>query len=165
MEKLKEKYGKLYRRLKESRDAENMRLFGGVMGVLFCEVADANPNIAAKALESLDGICYNNFLTEHEAEKIMSGFINADGSKGAKWSFADIENLCNSKELECCEYGEFNFYALATVMNMIYSDSAPVLAQMLGDRTEGIAFWVYRLAYLRLHDADRPRWVRSYFGL
>mgnify|MGYP006981646932 CR=1 FL=1 len=165
MENLKIKYNELYSTLTHLKDAENMRLFGSVMSEYFFDTAASHPEAAENAIKSLEGVYYNNFLTEREAKKIIDGFVNADGTQGGKWSFNEIKQLCENKGLVYCEDGEFNFYALATVMNMIYSDSAPVLSQMLGDNSKDLAFWMYRLSYLRLHDADRPRWIRKYFNL
>ena len=65
----------------------------------------------------------------------------------------------------------YNKYALAAVMNMIYSDHADSIAMDMGGKkasdipNEKMAMSCYRKAVEKLKDADRPRFVRWYFHL
>jgi hypothetical protein len=146
-----------------SKKIEDMKLFGDAFTDLFDKVADAHPDLAKQTLEMLEGINYNNYLTEEEATSILSKFVNQDGTEGPKWSFDMLNKFLDEQNLEKEEEGNYNFYALAVTMNMIYSDYANQLIQMLGDKKDELTFWVYRLTQAKLHDKDKPRWIRSYF--
>ena len=65
---------------------------------------------------------YGNYLTEHEARKVVDGFIAYDGTRGGKWQhsvmFSAIESLGGKK----CEWGKYNEWAMYAVMNMMHSD-------------------------------------------
>ena len=107
---------------------------------------------------------YRQFLTEHEAKKAVEGFINYDGSRGAKWPmpamvWEAIERLGGRK----AEEGKYNCWAMFALMNMMHSDYGGVLIQVAqGDMYAKAA---YMMAVAWVDDPDRRWTIREYFGL
>jgi hypothetical protein len=109
--------------------------------------------------KTLDMIIMNNYLTLDEAKNIMADFVNYDGSKGAKWSCAEIEKFLTAKGIATEQSPYYNSYALAVAMNRIYSDYGGEIKDLTDD--EAVA--CYNFALRDLKDPDRPRWIREYF--
>jgi hypothetical protein len=109
--------------------------------------------------KTLDMIIMNNYLTLDEAKNIMADFVNYDGSKGAKWSCAEIEKFLAGKGIATEQSPYYNSYALAVAMNRIYSDYGGEIKDLTDD--EAVA--CYSFALRDLKDPDRPRWIREYF--
>jgi hypothetical protein len=107
---------------------------------------------------------YRQFLTEHEAKKAVEGFINYDGSRGAKWPmpamvWETIERLGGRK----AEEGKYNCWAMFAVLNMIHSDyGGAIMTAVQGDAYVKMC---YMLAVAWLCDRDERNDVRRHFGL
>ncbi len=152
-----------YTKVVEAGTPEAMQLLGGIL-CDFAEYAEqSNTRLYREAVEKMNAVNWNNYLTEAEASAIVGGFINSDGSKGAHWSMAQVSGAVEELggAMECEPY--YNKYALFVTMNMIYSDFGVTLDQFVED--SNMVEVVYRLAVDKLKDADRPRFVRAYFGL
>lgn len=171
---LKERYAQLYAEMKSSKDVSKMALFGTACTKMFNEVAVSNTNLAHTIIEMLDAIEYLNFVTMAEATEVASHFINddkiisgsADPSKGAHWSMDALKSFLTQKELPLEEKPYYNWPALWLTVNMIYSDYADTLADLLGSKeNEKIAVASYKMAIKKLKDIDRPRFIREYFEL
>ena len=107
---------------------------------------------------------YGAFLTEKEAKRVVDGFKNYDGSRGAKWAmpavvWETVERLGGQRS----EKGKYNCWALFALMNMIYSDYGGVLMQIASGDTFAKAAYMMSLAWL--DDPDRHMTIREYFGL
>jgi hypothetical protein len=107
---------------------------------------------------------YKEFLTEKEAKKIVDGFKNYDGSRGAKWTmpavvWETIERLGGKK----AEAGRYNCWTMFVLMNMIYSDYGGVLMTLAQGDTFAKAAYMMSLAWL--DDPDRRMTIREYFEL
>ena len=104
---------------------------------------------------------YGNYLTEHEARKVVDGFIAYDGTRGGKWQhsvmFSAIESLGGKK----CEWGKYNEWAMYAVMNMMHSDYGGVLLPLV--QGEAYAKTCYMMAVAWFNDRDRHHDVRMYF--
>lgn len=171
---LKARYNELYNTMKESKDVANMRTFGEAFTRLFNKVAEVHPDLAMATLNLLESINYNNFVTAEDATELAGKFINADkmltgspdGSKGAHWRMDEAKAFLASRNLPTEEKSYYNWPALWLTMNMIYSDYADTLVELLGTKDgERIATACYKLALGKLKDPDRPRFIRSYFSL
>ena len=103
------------------------------------------------------------FLMEKESKKIVDGFINYDGSRGARWQpstlFGAVEGLGGRKD----EKGKYNCWALYAVMNMMSFDYGGVISTIA--QGDGYAKVCYMMAVAFLTDRDRRHGVRDYFGL
>ena len=168
-EELKSRYDHLYKVMAESKNPENMMLFGNAEKHMFRELAEAHPEAAEAWLAMLAPVEWHNYLTEEEAEHIAAKLENHDGSMGAHWDEetfkAAVERL--GGKLEDKPY--YNMWALWVTANMIYSDHAQSIAEDMGYRTpkeaDGtkMALSCYRKAVEKLKDPDRERFVRWYF--
>ena len=170
-EELRSKYDHLYRVMAESKNPENMMLFGKAEKHMFHELAEAHPEAAEAWLAMLMPVEWNNYLSEAEAKEIGEHMENQDGTMGYHWPcavlFPAVESLGGVIE----EKPFYNKYALAAVMNMIYSDHADSIAMDMGGKkasdisNEKMAMSCYRKAIEKLKDPDRPRFVRWYFHM
>lgn len=152
-----------YKKLLDLGTPEAMLMLGSVL----CEFAEyaeqSNGRLYRDAVEKMNAVNWNNYLTEAEAVQIVGSLVGQDGSKGAHWSMAQVSDAVErlNGSMECEPY--YNKYALFVTMNMIYSDFSATLAQFTD--AENLPEVVYRLAVDKLKDADKPRFVRAYFGV
>lgn len=107
---------------------------------------------------------YNGeFLTEKEAHRIVSEFINFDGTRGAKWQpevlFSAVESLGGKRS----EPGKYNCWALFVQMNRKHSDEGGVLASYAHDGE--YAKLCYMLSVAVLTDRDKKETLRQYYRL
>ena len=159
MENFKEVYGKLF----ETGTPEAMKMLEGILCDFAEYVGKSNEKLYNDAVERMNAVNWNNYLTEREALHIVETLQGQDGQKGAKWSFAQVSDAVEKigGQMECEPY--YNKYALYIAVNMIYSDFAKTLAEYVeADRMFEL---VYRLAVDKLKDTDRPRFIRAYFGV
>lgn len=104
---------------------------------------------------------YGQFLTEKEAKRIVDGFLNYDGSRGAKWPpqvlFSAVESLGGEKAVN----GKYNCWTLYVLMNMMHSD----YGRSISKRAQGndYALMCYDMAHDWMADRDHPNDVREYF--
>lgn len=106
---------------------------------------------------------YAQFLTEHEALKVVDGYVAFDGMRGAKWQpavlFDAVEKLGGKKS----EAGKYNCWALYALMNGMHSDYGGALsAHLAGDE---YALTCYLMALAWMNDRDHDNDVREYYGL
>lgn len=171
---LKAQFTELYDKMRMSKDVSNMKIFGVAFTKMFDKVAVSNPDLARMTIEFLSAIEYHNFVTTVEASEVASRFVNNDmiltgngePTKGAHWSMDTAKSFLASKNIPTDEKPYYNWSALWLTMNMIYSDFASVLADVLETKdAEKIAVTSYKMAVARLKDIDRPHFVREYFEL
>lgn len=168
-EQMIDRYEELYHKMATSKEPKYMRVFGESEKWVFAEVAKAHPELAESWLSHLEAICWENHLNEKEAMNISKRITNQDGTKGFHWDcntlFSAVESLGGKIE----EKPYYDKYALATTMNMIYSDHANSIALDMGYKTpkevpnEDMALSVYRKAVEKLKDVDGGFHVRKYF--
>lgn len=171
---MKTQYDKLYLMMETSRDVAKMKYFGAAFTAMFHKAADSHPELAAFALEILSGIEFYNFVTSTEATTVASHFINDDTvitgsgepSKGAHWPMETLKSFLNRNGIPLEEKPYYNWAALWLTVNMIYSDYANTLSELLGSKDNDVlAQAVYKMAVKKLKDLDRPYFIREYFHL
>ena len=168
-EELKAKYDHLYKVMAESKNPENMMLFGRAEKHMFHELAEAHPEAAEAWLAMLAPVEWHNNLTEEEAEKVVARFVGHDGATGAHWDADTFKNAVERLGGKLEDKPYYNMWALWVTANMIYSDHAQSIAEDMGYRTakeaDGtkMALSCYRKAVEKLKDPDRERFVRWYF--
>jgi hypothetical protein len=170
-DELKERYHYLYDKMKNSREVEKMKIFGNAERKMFDKLANSNPNMAKEWLNMLEAVCWNNFLTEEQAEHLASKIVNQDHSTGPHWPmdvfFSVVPRLGGILE----EEPYYNKYALWLVANAHYSDFARSTAEDMGYRSpeetpqEKMALSMYRKAVESLKDVDRVHYLTSYYML
>lgn len=139
---------------------------GGMLRKAFSLLAETSPAKATEFLECYEGVeTYNNYLSESEAKSIVKSFINYDKSSGAKWSADELFEVVGELNGHPDKEPYYNKWALYAVMNMQHSDHGKVIDKWVnGDEDKYVEF-CYDLSISQLMDADRPRFVRAYFGL
>jgi len=157
-----ERYNELYDNMVSSKDVEKMSIFGCAEKWVFPQVAQAMPKLAQKWLDKLEATMWYNYLSEDEANEIVAGLVNQNGTKGGQWSsFAAFSQMVEQMDLhlECKPY--YNAYALWATANMLYSDHAVSTAEFVQEKD--FPKFMCKQAVEKLKDGDRPRFVREYF--
>ena len=168
-EELTNRYDHLYNIMVTSKDPYKMHVFGEAEKWIFHDLADKYPEMADNWLSHLEGIEIYNYLSEREMLNISKRMTNQDGTKGFHWDYATLEKALKELGGKMHDEPYYNCYALATVVNMIYSDHAMSIAMDLGFKTPkdtpngNMALSCYRKAVEKLKDVDRPHFVRDYF--
>lgn len=164
------RYDYLYNKMVESKDPSKMKILGGITTWTFKELADKHQELADTFISHMEAICWNNYLSEREMMNISKRTINQDESRGFHWSYDVLTKALKELGAKDEEVPFFNCYALATVMNVLYSDHAMSVAMDLGYENPKevpngkIATSFYRKAIEKLKDVDNPCFVREYFA-
>lgn len=167
-EELIARYDELYHKMKMSQEVKNMKIFGKAEKYMYHELAKAHPEMAEKWLSHLEAVCWENFLSQGEANNIAKRTINQDGTKGFHWDYIVFTNAVRSLGGKVEDKPEYNSYALWVVANMIYSDHAKSMAEDMGYKApadvpnEKMALSCYKKAVECLEDVDGFS-VRDYF--
>ena len=168
-EELIERYDELYDKMKHSREVEKMKVFGKAEKWMFHELAKVHPEMAEKWLAHLEAVCWNNYLSQAEAQTIAKHTINQDGSKGFHWDYPAFTGAVVSLGGKTEDKPYYNSFALWVVANMAYSDHARSVAEDMGYKSpsevpnEKMARSMYRKAVEYLMDDDDGFHVRDYF--
>lgn len=173
-QELKDLFVMYYDEAVASKDPAKMRILGGVTTRLFNKAAEMHPDIAQREIEALEAMNFRNYVTSAEASEIAAKFVNDDKaitgssepSKGAHWSMATAKDFLTSRNIPLDDKPYYNWYALWLTMNMIYSDFADEIVELIGEKNgEKIAVASYKMAVKKLKDLDRPHFLREYFEL
>lgn len=162
-----DKFCLLYTEVMTSKDPEDMVIAMHMLKKAVHHLAELNLRGAKELVECFEGtLKYYNFLTEVEAEEILSKFVNQDGSRGAKWKdpeefFRKVEEI--GGRIDCTPH--YNKWALYVAMNKAYSDQHSLIVKWVGDDKVKYMEACHDLALTDLKDKDRPCWIRPYFGL
>lgn len=171
---LMEHYERLYTIMATSKDVAKMKIFGAGSHKMFNKMAEAHPDFAAEILAYLGAVEYHNYVTPAEATKVASHFINDDKAitgaseptHGPHWSMDAVKSFLTARNIPVEDKPYYNWPALWLAMNMIYSDFASTLMELLGSKdNEKLAVASYKLAVKKLKDLDRPHFIREYFEL
>ncbi len=169
-EELINRYEELLKEMVESKDQNKMNVFLDAEKWVFKDMASKNPELADSWLSHLEASNWKNYLSEREMLNISKRTANQDGSKGFHWNFETLKKAIVELGEKMEEYPYYNQYALATVMNIVYSDHAYSIALDLDFKTPKdtpngtMAMSCYRKAVEKLKDIDNPYFVRKYFG-
>lgn len=151
------KFDELYAKMAQSKDVQDMHLFGKVMREAMTYVSEHAPAKADELLEELCAICWDNYLTRKEAEEIVSMM-----SPAPKWTRDHIKRGLEAKGLALAEEPYYNECALITTISMIASDSGETLAKYVSDESQMLEL-CYHLALDKLKDKDKVFNIRKYF--
>lgn len=163
MSELIKRYDLQYEDIIKSKNPVEMEVLGEVSSWLFYEVAKAHPELAEKVLTKLESRSWNNYLSEEEAKKITSHFVNQDGSKGPHWDYETFKSAVTGLGAVMSEEPVFNCWALWAVANMHYSDHLDSASAYVPK--EDYPKYFYSMAIETLRDPDRPKFVREYFKI
>ena len=157
-QEMKEKYWSLYEYMADSKDTENMKVFGRVMTSMMEDIIVSSPSKAEEYIERLCAIKWNNYLTQKEAESIVAKMEPRAPWSRDQWLSAMQQHGFQMEDPYC-----YNRCALWVTMNMIMSDSSETLA-MYVDEADMFKL-VHDLAVDKLTDKDGVFDIRYYFGV
>ena len=163
MEELIKRYDELYDDMATAKDPMKMMAFGDAEKWVFHSLAEKHPDIAQRWLTKLEAGKWNNYLSQSEAESIVAGLINQDGSRGAHWTYETFKAAVESLGGKIQNEPFYNCWALWATANMLYSDHHKSVSEYVPREHEAKFF--YMMASEKLKDIDRPKFVRNYFGL
>lgn len=104
-------------------DYENM---GKMIGKMFDTMKEHDPEIYEEMEETLYCIVYGYHFNEKTLEKVLPLFVNDDGTKGAKWSLDETNQIMRKNGIRSNDYNECDF---CYTMNMYYSDHCVTLTK------------------------------------
>lgn len=154
---MKERYEKLYQYMAESKDPDNMRLFGQVMTEMIDKAIKDNPSFAEREIDKLEAMMWNQYLSRGEAEDAVRQM-----QPRAPWTYDVWQKAMQDAGLETSEDGNYNCYALWTVMNGIMSDHGETFKKY-GIGNDVLLPMVHDLALDLLNDEDERFDVRMYY--
>lgn len=155
---MKEKYWSLYEYMANSKNPENMKTFGRVMSAMVEDMIQSNPSKAEEYIGRLESVKWNNYLTQNEADRIVSMM-----EPKAPWSREQWKQAMQQSGYPLEEWPCYNRCALWVTMNMIMSDSSETITEFIDDAN--LFEFVYKLAVSKLKDADGRFMIRQYFGV
>ncbi len=158
IQEIKERYKSLYEYMANSGNPENMKLFGRVMTRMMEDMIQSNPSKAEEYIDRLEAIKWNNYLTPHEAETIVSNM-----SPKAPWSRDQWAAAMQQHGYPLEKEPYYNRCALWVTMNMIMSDSSETIAMYVDNNN--VFKLVHDLAVDKLTDHDGVFNIRHYFGV
>lgn len=168
-EEMKSRYQYLYDIMASSKDPEKMQVFGKAEQHMFDKLAVSNPSMAKDWLDKLEAVCWKNYLTETQAEKIASKIINQNGATGPYWPMETFFAVVPKLGGQLNDEPYYNQYALWLVANAHYSDFARSTAEDMGyalpDEVPGdkMALSMYKKAVESLKDIDRSHYIADYY--
>lgn len=161
---MKEKWLVLYDEIIESGDEEKMAVLGSMVKRMMSWYIENESDIAQECLDMLEAVRWNNYLTQREAEKILSAM-----EPKAPWTRDQWKAAMTEFGLELSHEPYYNSCALWVEMNKMYSDFGETIAELLGKplapTDKDIIAACYKMALKTLQDKDGVYNIRSYFGL
>ena len=157
-EEMIKKFNELYQLMASSENVAYMRAFGNVHKEMMEWMIANKQELAQEWIEKLCSIKWKNYLTQKEAEKIVSGM-----EPKATWSRDQWNNAMTQRGFDMERETCYNSCALWVTMNMIMSDSSETLSKYIDDTNLFTA--VYDLSVDKLTDKDGKFNIRSYFGV
>jgi len=162
---MRERFAMLYDYMATSNNPAYMKVFGGVMKEMMEHEIEHRPETAEEWIEELCSIKWRNYLSQKEAEQIVSAM-----NPKAPWPRSVWKSAMERLGLVLEEEPYYNSCALWVTMNMVYSDSAQTIADIIGSPLttipeERIVKAVHALAIDKLKDSDHVFSIRRYFGL
>lgn len=157
-EEMRKEFNELYDMMAMSHDVRNMQTFGNVHKQMMDWMISNRPQDAQEWISQLESVRWCNYLTQKEADKIVSEMKPSAPWTREQWKAA-MEKHGYGLEKE----PYYNSCALYTTMNMIMSDSSDTLSKYVdGDNLFKV---VYGLAVDKLTDADGKFCIRKYFDV
>lgn len=155
---MKNEFAALYEKMANSNEVKNMHVFGEVHKEMMEWMIHNRPTEAQEWIEKLSSIGWNNFLTQREAEKIVSSM-----NPKAPWSREMWRMTMGQHGLPLAKEPCYNTCALWVTMSMIMSDSSETIRNYIDE--DALFKFVHDLAVDKLTDKDEIFNIRDYFNL
>lgn len=164
-EEMRKEFEALYDMMANSSNPNFMRIFGHVHKEMMEWMIQNKADLAEEFISKLESIRWKNYLTQKEAEKIVSSMTPKAPWSRDVWRQA-MDSLGLQKEFE----PYYNSCALWVTMNRIYTASAESIARIMEMPLESISAEkmvkaVYSLALDELCDTESKVSVRHIYGL
>lgn len=153
----KEKFEDLYNTIISSRNPRNMKILGCMTKKIMHNIIDTHPQMAEEMLNVLEAVNWDNYLTEKEAEQLVSKM-----QPQPRWTKQQWKNNMTTIGENLEKSPSYNKCALYTTMSMIDSDSSNTLRKIVPDDIEYFKL-LYSLAVDKLTDKDGVFDIRHYF--
>lgn len=154
---LREKFDDLYSTILSSRDERKMKILGCMTKKIMYQTIESHPQKAEELLDILEAVNWRNYLTEKEADQIITKMQPAP-----KWTKQQWKNQMEKLD-EPIEVAPFyNKCALYITMCMVDSDSGRTLKGMELNDVDYFKL-VHSLATDKLLDKDGVFNIRHYF--
>lgn len=163
MEQMLKRFDRLVDQISASKDPEKMKVLACADAWGFAQMAAMQPKVAQKWLDKLEAVEWYNYLSKSEAEEIVAGLQNQNGTRGGKWSYDAFMQAVEAVDGKIDDTPCYNSYALWATANMLFSDHAKS-ASLFVPENEWPKYF-YLQAVEKLKDPDRKRFVRPYFGV
>ncbi len=111
----------LFEKYEKTSSESNMRDFLCVLSSFVEDMRNHHPKEVEDMLEASEE-ALSPFLTHQEAEDIVAGFVNKDGTKGQHWTLEQTKEAA-AKHAVDLEGSYFRCYDWFALLNMIYSDN------------------------------------------
>ena len=128
---------------------------------------ETSPKTALTLVEMCEGMLnYDNYLTEEEAEQIVSSLTAQDGTRAGKWKDADtVFRKLEALDIPISTDHGFNKWAMFCTINRISSDYGIILNELSGGDSEKYFELCGKMALATLEDIDSPGNIRRYHRL
>ena len=153
----KEKFEELYNSIIASRNTKNMQVLGCMTKKIMNTIIDTHPQMAEEMLNVIEAVNWDNYLTEKEAEQIITNM-----KPQPKWTKQLWKNNMTILDESIEKQPSYNKCALYVTMCMIDSDDGETLKKLVPDESEYFKL-VYNLAVNKLTDKDGVFDIRHYF--
>ena len=162
---MKEEFLKLYDYIINSENPEKMHVLGQVVKSMMNRFIESYPQWAREYLDTLQAVKWCNYVTQKEAELIVSNMVPKP-----VWTRTAWEGMMTNLGYPWEDEPHYNSEALYVTMQMICSDSGDTLMDIMGiqdlnGNRDKFFKAVYKLALNKLTDKDKMFNIRRYFNL
>lgn len=153
----KEKFDELYNSIISSKNTRNMKILGCMTKKVMYSMIDTHPQLAEEMLNMLEAVNWDNYLTEKEAELIISKMQPQPKFTKQQW-----KNMMEIIDESIEKFPNYNKCALYVTMSMIDSDSGGTLKKLVSGDQEYFKL-LHELSVDKLTDKDKVFNIRHYF--
>lgn len=166
-EEIFEKFDCIAAEVMQEKDAEDIAVTFATFRKTLERLSVHCPKDASDIFECFEGtLRYYNFLTEDEAEGVVSRLINQDGSRGPVGAMPmSCGTWCNRTVALSSVSPHYNKLALYATMNYFASNQGANLMKWAGDSRDRYFEMCYDFAVTQLKDKDDLNWARRTFSL
>ena len=159
----KKKFNELYNYIVASRETGKMKMLGWVMKAMMEQTIANHPQMAEEYINVLESVRWDNYLTEQEAEKIVTAMSPAPMWKKQQWELAMNQMGWDMEHYPC-----YNKCALYVTMCMVDSDDGDTVAELISKegsvkQDADYLIAIHKLALNKLQDEDGVFNIRRYF--
>lgn len=162
MEDIIKRYDELYENMATSKDPTKMRIFGEAEKWAIRKMHELNPRYAQMWVEMLEPSCWDNYLSQKEAEDAVAGLAWANGGRGPKWSISQFEAAVAATGGKVESTPAYNKWALWAMANMLYAMQVKTLGELASESS--IPKVIYAMS-VNMLAGPKPMRIRQMLGL